>query len=349
MREFLDFSYFKAQDNGNDLTYGILNCIHTRLLKILLNQPDITVTGDILELFLEDLNCFVTASDSSIKNQGLLDGYEPKYKELFQLHYYTDKGQAALAKISAFLEQGKFIFLHTFNSRVPFYIGFKGYEAPVDDISSHHILLIHYENDMFYYAEAPWMLNNENFVRFRDSESIGSIHNNDLLPAAGVFCNYIVLEQLNMNKLNLLKGNLNEYMNLQKKVYFQGSSETTHMNSNTFAGKKAIERLITAYTGKVIHFADEIINDRTIGLNYLIYTMVMRRKRLIKALEYSNEDTPFSKEELIAGIELSIKSWEALRSYLMKAILRKGTVNGDSIKDYLLIILEKENRLFESY
>lgn len=356
MKAFLDYHYFSRNDEENNNTFGVLSCVQTRLLKIMNNTLSSELFVNIFELFLDDQNYYIKLSDSGeLINQGLLNNYSPKYNELFKLRKYEDRGITALEKVVSELDNGKFVFLHTMAQRVPFYIGFQGFDSTPTDITTHHFLLIHYENEYFYYAEAPWMMYESNFVSYKNNESIGLIHKNDLYPAATMFCNYIVLESMNFQNLLDSKFDLIDYIKLQCAVYFRPNSNklvptvnNKESNNRTYIGQEAILKMIREYKGKKIHYDDKLLCDRNTGLFFFIYKVLMKRKRLLKAIETSSVIHDDQAKNIVELLLENIKLWELLKNHLTKNIVKKQDTEGDVIHHHLTSIKDYENKLFEN-
>lgn len=321
----LTAEYYIKPDGSFDPYLSILSCHNAVLNLIYQNKMGVEAP---CELFLYYLDFRLVLDSQEIIRD--IEFRERQFNEgFFKAKQFSGKGREGLAEIEALLDQGEIVIIQTFTERLPFYLHFKGFDTPEELLLLGHIFLaVGHDRDRLYYVEAPWNINQKNYLPLESNHSIGVIPKEQLEPAFSHFVNYavIAIDESRAPDTDQAMAMIIEVINSFLAVYHR--KVTDHDGLRFYYGKAALDKLITICGQGYLHL-DQIVTDSgKLSLYRLLiwkfWEIVHLRKLFRCCLDkfaiYFNQETL---NETLSVLEANIQAWEGVIQTIQERHSRK--------------------------
>lgn len=345
MKENMDIEYHFLKDGQPEEFSAHLNC-QAQMLYFSMKKKVKNIEG-CRGAFLGDIVFRILMNDdNTVFNVACLP-----YKineDIFQIEKYYEQGYNAMAKIEELLEQGELVIISTCVERVPFFVNYKGFDAPGKDIGfeGHSFLAIAHSKTKLYYVEQPGAVNTENYIPSGMNHSVGVIDKEDLRAAFDLYINFATVSineeklQENMQTGSLVKDMINISLeNHQKELFYLDGFKMAQ-------GTAAMDLFLELCEGGALDLNNTHNYVQTTLFELLKWKfrdIASNRKLLKFALEeYRGICDQEARTEVLPKLDKLYVLWVDFMNTMDKRY-RKGQTNFDSFyKEYLEELKDKE-------
>lgn len=345
----LTAEYYLKPDGSTVPYLTILSCQDAVLNLIYQNKTGVETP---CELFLNYLDFRLVLDSQEVIRD--IEFRERVFNEgFFKVKQFSGKGRDGLAEIEALLDQGEIVIIQTFTERLPFYLHFKGFDAPEELLLLGHIFLaVGHDRDHLYFVEAPWNINQKNYLPLEYNHSIGVIPKEQLEPAFSHFVNYAVISIDESRAPDTVRAvaMITEVINSFLAVYHRKVAD--HDGLQVYYGKVALEKLISICGQGYLHLNQIVTGSGKLSLHRLLvwkfWEIVHLRKLfhrcLCKFAAYFNQE---NLNKTLSVLEANIQAWEGIIHTIEDRHYRKQYMVDTHFQTGFKEIAELEEKLAE--
>lgn len=322
----LSKKYYLESDDSINLIYNACSCFEQFEYLVLKNydiNPCFVFCNDIIPKYIQMVNQHIICRNFFNINEGL---FTNSVIEIVNNDYFNI--------IKKLIDNNNLVAFSTKFNMLPPYGWYKG----EDDHSFHTAIIIDYDEDNYYFLDAPSVLEPKRTVKHFKNKEISLINQKILHEAFNYICKLSTLN-INIDNLNNLKSTKEILKNIESNYY--NSSTEYYTDKIIFYGKSALNKMYESITSPDFKFLRQ-----TIFNNHWDLHLILSRHIILKVCIEEDPDfiNSLQNKKILFELNKCIELWEELKSVVFKNSIKKINDYRKRIK-YIFekILIQEEN------
>lgn len=267
------------------------------------------------------------------------------------LVFQTYKDSNYRNTIENLLDQGKPVIVQTITSRLKFSRNYN-LDAPIveDPSLGHAFILLHHDEDSFYYLEEPeFQINYENFISYKGRKDIGIIKKEEFYEVLELGVNLYTVE-LN-EKITLEELRKEAVWSIRESIrQYKAKMAPIENGYEVIGGREVYVKYIEFLKEKPQLLSDPVLKWKFMnwyGLFHWQFGSMMRRRKILRLwLESLPMDTPVV-TELIQKVYSAEREWSRIFTTIQMRYAKKRYEISDKLIQFFEKIIPFEDEMFE--